>query len=402
MNNTALRQLEDGRVEIDLEYLVPDTVLAWPTFDENGEMVHNAYQPFSRVDIDRLRGQGKKYLYYTRQKRINRESPVVDLTGYLDQEIYQGPRTIQLATQKHAVGVMQQIVRKIGDGREADYGELKQTVDMIFHDIHSNADEVINLLDIQNYDDYTYTHSINVGVVGMVLAKRMKLEEQLVSEVGLAGFLHDLGKLRIPQEIINKPGPLTDEEFRVMRQHPRHGYEMIKDSPHISDFVRRLVLFHHERADGSGYPLGLNYEKLGDFSFIVAISDFYDALTTERAYKQALTTSDALKMIMKQAIVHFPQKIVQRFMADMKDLVKESNFYDVGMLVLLNTREVGRVVDKDSLLTTRPVLDVLTSRGGDHGKRKTVRVDLNYDGSRSIIKILTEKEIEKLSGTFPD
>lgn len=399
MEEKGFRRLPDGRIEIDVNYIKPGTVLAWPTFDKSNNLVHLAYRPYTEEEIRDLKSSGSSFIYYTHQENV-RAQYEKDLQSYLEHEVYKGPRTISLETQRKAVSAMQEIVQMIMAGRQLDFSDAKDIVEYVLNDIHTSKAEIINLLDVQKYDDYTYTHSLNVGTIAMVLAKRMNLSPQIMFNVGMAGFLHDIGKIKIPAEILNKPAALTPEEYNLIKEHPRYGYEMVKKSPNVNESVQRLILFHHERADGSGYPLGLTYEKLGNITFIIAIADFYDALTTDRSYKKALPTHEALKIIMKQSVTHFPEKVVQRFMVDMKDLLKESNFYEVGMYVLLNTREVARVVEKDHVYTTRPVLEILKNSRGEVNK-KPVRVDLNYDGSRNIIKILEDDDTKNFSILFP-
>ena len=308
----AFERLGDGRIQIDVKYMKPGTVLAWPTFDKNNEMLHLAYRPYTKEIISQLLTEGQRYIYYTKQESA-RTQYEQDLKAYLAKEVYQGPRTISIESQRKAVSAMQEIVGFIQAGQIADFSDAKNIVEYVLNDIHSSNAGVINLLDIQNYDDYTYTHSLNVGTIAMVLAKRMGLSDKIMFNVGLAGFLHDIGKLRIAPEIINKPERLTDAEFEEIKQHPKYGYEMVKDSDYVNDSVKRLILFHHEHADGTGYPLGLNYEKLGNITFLIAIADFYDALTTERSYKRALTPAEAMKYIMKESVNHFPPEIVPTF-----------------------------------------------------------------------------------------
>ncbi len=391
-------KLSDGRIRIDSTFLKPGTVLAWPVFTEKDEMLHMAYRPFTDSNLAELIKTGNRYIYYSRQEssKVQYEK---DLQSYLDNEVYTGPRTIELETQKKAVSAMNEIVQFIKNGQQLDLNEAKGIVEYVLEDVHTSKSNVVNLLDIRKFDDYTYTHSINVGTIAIILAKRMKLSDEMMFNVGLAGFLHDIGKLKIPNSVINKPGKLTEEEFELMKKHPRYGYEMVKNSSAINDIVKRLILFHHERADGKGYPLGVNYEKIGNLPFIIAIADFFDALTTARAYKRAFSSSEALKMIMQQSISHFPSKVVQRFMADMKDMLKESWFYEIGMFVLINTNEIARVVAKDNKLTTRPTVEILVNSKGELNV-KPVRVNLNYDGTRTILKILDENEVGNISNFF--
>lgn len=398
MKEKGIRRLKNGSVEIEVRFLKPGTILAWPTFDKNNEMVFPSYRPFTKEDIDTLLKNGNNFLYYTQQANVRLQYEK-DLKSYLDKEVYKGPRTIAVETQKRAVSAMKEIVQFIKAGKVSDFLDAKNIVEYVLNDIHTSKSELVNLLDIQDFDDYTYTHSLNVGVISMVLAKRMKLSDELMFKIGMGGFLHDIGKLKVPNEVLNKPTKLTEEEFEEIKRHPRYGYEMVRNSSNISDTVQKLILLHHEWADGTGYPLHLTHEKLGNLVFIISIADFYDALTTARPYKRALSAPEALRIVMQHSISHFPEKIVRRFMMDMKDILKESCFFEIGMYVLLNTKEVARVIEKDTITTNRPVVEILKNSRGKINI-KPVRVDLNYDGSRSIIKIYKPEEIENLHILF--
>ncbi len=138
---------------------------------------------------------------------------------------------------------------------------------------------------LRGSDDYTYQHSVNVGILAGIIGRWLKVDEERLQILVLAGMLHDIGKAQIPLEILNKPGKLTPEEFEIMKKHTVLGYDMLKQIKGVPDEVVQSCLQHHERIDGSGYPFGLTAERIHDFSKIIAVADTYDAVTTDRVYQ---------------------------------------------------------------------------------------------------------------------
>ncbi|MDH4127247.1 MAG: HD-GYP domain-containing protein [Spirochaetota bacterium] len=377
----------DDHVEVIVKHLKPGIVLASSTYDKNGNLVHPAYTPFTQNDIESLISSGIDKIFYTKfKKKLNTHSGQT-LNEYLDNQIYKGPRTITIESQKNAVSVMEKIVNKIKNDNEFDVHDARLLVENIMNDLNNSDEQVINLLDIQAFDDYTYTHSLNVGVIGMVFARKLKLHDDMVKKIGLGGFLHDVGKVKIPFEIINKDGKLTSDEYDIIKQHVTIGYKLIKNKTQVDDSVKQMILFHHEKLDGSGYPLGLKNNQIEDYIAIITIADYYDALTTERSYKKAFTPRETLHLIMKKSGIYFKSDIAHKFANEMFILFKESNFYTVGSYVLLNTNEIARVISKDYEFTSRPCIEILRTQAGKT-LSKPLFVDLNLDGSRNIIKVV--------------
>ncbi len=170
------------------------------------------------------------------------------------------------------------------------------------------------LLRITRHDRYTYDHSVNVGIFGTVLARqRYGDDAELLRTLAGAYFLHDLGKCRIPTEILNKPGRLDPDEREVIQQHPWLGFEILMETDQVSEEAAIAILQHHERADGSGYPHGLPEEAIHDFAKVVAIADVFDALTTHRPYRQALSTFRALTIIRDEMGADFSPEFFREF-----------------------------------------------------------------------------------------
>lgn len=204
-------------------------------------------------------------------------------------------------------------------------------------------------------DEYTFKHSVDVAAMAMIIAKKYGLSDREIYEIGVAGLLHDIGKSKIPPEILNKPGRLTDDEFAIMKQHSLIGYKILKDKADISEAVRLGVLQHHEKINGSGYPMGVASGKISIYARILAVADIYDALVTERPYKKGFSKRDAVEMIMSMtAELDFDA---------MKSFLGSVILYPVNSTVELSNGETARVVENDPDCILRPkVVGLRTGR----------------------------------------
>ncbi len=185
------------------------------------------------------------------------------------------------------------------------------TMDYVLED----EDAITNLIRLTSYDFTTYTHSVNVGVFGIGLAKAVisDTSKHDMKKIAAALFLHDLGKSQIPREILTKHGQLTKEEWKVMKQHPLLGYKLLQDSEQLTPELKAVVLQHHERNNGSGYPLALKGDKIHLYSKICMIADVFEALTARRPYKRSQKAFDALKIMQKQMVQDFDPQLFQKF-----------------------------------------------------------------------------------------
>jgi HD-GYP domain-containing protein (c-di-GMP phosphodiesterase class II) len=199
---------------------------------------------------------------------------------------------------------------KAGNIREAKKG-IANIVDLIVSDDATSK----NLLSITSHDFYTYTHSVNVGVLSVLLSKVLFKDSYAhdMHELGSGFFLHDIGKVRIDPDILNKPAKLTDEEMNEVRKHPFLGYKTLLQTKQLSEECRIIVMHHHEREDGTGYPNHLKGKDIHVYGRICSIADVYDALTSERPYKHGLPPFDALKLMKEQMLNHFGQDLFDKF-----------------------------------------------------------------------------------------
>jgi HD-GYP domain-containing protein (c-di-GMP phosphodiesterase class II) len=193
---------------------------------------------------------------------------------------------------------------------EAKVG-ISEIVDLIISDDATAS----ALLEITSYDYYTYTHSVNVGVFSVLLAKSLyrNSDAHNMHELGAGFFLHDIGKVRIDPAIINKPGKLTDQEMNIMRSHPYQGHLILSETNQLTEECKVIVMQHHERQDGTGYPRRMKGEDIHPYGRICCIADVYDAITAERSYKKGMNTFNALKLMKEQLMNHFSREIFEAF-----------------------------------------------------------------------------------------
>ncbi len=251
---------------------------------------------------------------------------------------------------------------------DTDSANLASTTASITNDLLNAIDQnnaiAIDITELKTSDEYTFKHSVDVATIAMILAKQQGLSKQEIFEIGVSGLLHDVGKTKVPLEILNKPGRLDEEEFAIMRQHSVFGYRMVKDKPDFSPGVAMGVLQHHEKINGSGYPMGVNENQITPYAKILSVADIYDALITERPYKQAFSQRDAVEMIM--SMTH------ELDMKAMKSFLESMILYPVGCIVELSNGEKAKVVRNSPHYILRP-----TVVGVQSGKVYNLGEDLN-------------------------
>ena len=220
-------------------------------------------------------------------------------------------------------------------GSQVDMAKSENLVESIIDSVARNADAMVSLSKLRAFDEYTFTHCINVSVLAVALGKHLKLKRRALQFLGVAGLFHDVGKALIPPEILNKPGKLTDEEFAVMQGHPAKGYDFLKRQISNQDILRG-VSEHHEKYNGNGYPKGLAARDIAPLARLIAVADVYDALTSERVYKKGMLPNKALKIMYGMREQDFFPDMVEQF-------IKCLGIYPVGSLVKLTSGEYGVV-----------------------------------------------------------
>lgn len=229
------------------------------------------------------------------------------------------------------------ILHNFASGKKISHQEIIQTSDFILTKSESPFGVLKCINELKKADEYTYTHSFSVAIYGMLTAKWLGLSAEQIQHVITAGILHDLGKARIPSNILNKKGKLLPDEFNCMKKHTIIGYNMSKNVTGLRHDIRQAILMHHEREDGKGYPFGVKGNKIHLYTKIISISDVYDAMTSDRVYKKKITPFDTFREFQRVGLGHFDTKIMITFLSNI------ANYY-LGAKVMMNTGQIGEVV----------------------------------------------------------
>lgn len=219
---------------------------------------------------------------------------------------------------------------------------------------------------IRDYDDLTFAHSINVSMICNIIGRWLHYSQEDIDALTLAGLLHDIGKLIIPHEIITKPDRLTPQEYSIIKTHPLHGYNIVKDK-NIDERVKLAVLEHHERCDGSGYPNGKKDAEIHDFSKIVAIADVYDAMTSNRVYRKGICPFDVIEQFEKDGFLKYDMKFLQPFLNGVVQTYMNNS-------VQLNNGKIGKIIMLNNQSLSRPVIQV-ENQFIDTSKEKSVHIE---------------------------
>lgn len=277
-------------------------------------------------------------------------------------------------TQVMAFKVVSNVVNSVRAGQAIDSGASKKVANELVNEIIQAPDAIVNLVDIKSFDDYTFTHNINVATLSILIGQVMKISKDDLQELGTGALLHDVGKLKVSLAILNKDGKLTDAEFAEMKRHPAYGYEILCKSSDISERSRMVALQHHEKFQGGGYPKFLKGRDISMFARIAAIADVYDALTTDRPYRVAMSPYDAIKIIMSGVDTQFDPEILQHF-------IKRFSLYPNGSLVKLSDGSIGMVLKINQSAVLRPTIKIL--RNAD-GKVTKGRVELDLMSEKTL------------------
>lgn len=274
---------------------------------------------------------------------------------YLEDDISAGIEpedVIKEETRNEAVSLVKKTMTNYQFSPTLDVTEVKLVVNQILDELLNIDDILYNLSEIKSVDDYTFEHSVNVCILSLITGIALGFSIQRLRELGVGAMMHDIGKLCVPREILKKPSQLTVEEFEEIKKHTVLGYEILKKSNQVNLVSSYIAFGHHERFDGSGYPLQLKGDNIQICARIVAIADVYDALTSDRVYRKKLKPNEVYEYITTLGVNHFDPTVIESF-------VKYVSIYPVGTGVLLNTKERGIVVRDNRVAPTRPVVRII-------------------------------------------
>jgi putative nucleotidyltransferase with HDIG domain len=253
------------------------------------------------------------------------------------------------ASYTEAILGVKQVLRELSSGGKLNYHKITQLSELVYGRVNDSVNVIKYLNNIRDKNEDTYTHCVNVAFYSMLIAKWLTLPKEKIEEVIQAGLLHDIGKVEIPDEILNKPGKLLEFELEIMQRHSLIGYYCLKNITEISQPIKEAVLSHHERVDGSGYPYGLKGDEIDLYAKIIAIADVYDAMTQDRVYKKGVNPFVALEMFQTVGIGTFDVHVLNVFLKNIA-----VNF--TGLKVIMENGEHGEIVYVPPYEITKPII----------------------------------------------
>lgn len=251
-------------------------------------------------------------------------------------------------------------------GKKLMVKEIGNEVDKVMPEIMNNTTIVNQLKQMDREDNYTYKHSVNVCMLSMMLGKWLGIKENQLKELGVAAFLHDVGKLDVPEEILNKPGRLDGREMMLMRKHTVYAHDALSKNLHVNNRILKGIAHHHEKIDGSGYPYGLKGNKINLYSRIISVVDIFDAMTSERVYKDKVSPFKVAEILHNESYSTLDPKVTLTFLTNL------SQFY-MRNIVKLSNGEQGEIVYVPRTDPTRPIVRI-GGRFVDLVKEKSLHV----------------------------
>jgi putative nucleotidyltransferase with HDIG domain len=328
----------------------PGTILARSIYNDKGQVLLNEGVALKEGIIKRLADMGIPYIYI---KDVNTE----DI--YYKEVIPRKLKTEAIHSIEktfHKINLNEALPSSIAI-EEASRG-LTELVRDLSTQIKNNHDLLSILSDVYTYDNYIFTHSFNVTLYSLAIGRELGLTEKELEILGLGAILHDVGKMKIPSEILFKTGKLTDEEFEAIKKHPQDGFDILRNVQTISLLVAHCAYQHHERINGSGYPRRIKGDDIHPFAKILAVADVFDAVTSDRVYRGAMLPHNGLEILFAGAGNLFEEDIVKAFR-------RAVAIYPVGVTVELSDGRKGVVSKQNTQMSDRPVVRILEENGND-------------------------------------
>lgn len=269
-----------------------------------------------------------------------------------------GEALVPAAIYRDALKAVRDTMREVDNGRIPSGDWINGVVESMVSVTMEEPTTLLGLAMIKDYDNYTFSHSVNVGILSLTLGAFLGLGKEALHEINTAGLLHDIGKTRIDKTILNSPGKLSDTEFKEMKRHAEEGSEIVKKMKNIPSAVAEAVLGHHIKHDRTGYPEWAREMSFGLYTEIVSVADCYDAITTLRTYQRPTLPKEAMEIMHRLAGSSLNEELVQKFEAMMGQ-------YPVGSLVRLDTNEIALILKPHPMECPEPSVKILIGAGGE-------------------------------------
>ena len=330
-----------------IEHLKAGDMLAKPVYDDKCQLLLSKDAILTESYIKRLEQSNIQCVYVEDEL-----SHGIEFESVVSDEL----KIRSVNTIKHVFKSLSE--RKSSMYTVKDLDAIKDVIDALMDEIFSHRNTLYCMTELMGTDMYTYHHSAEVAILSMLVARSMGLNNAFIHKIGVGALLHDIGKMKIPGELLNKTGMLTEEETELLRTHPQLGYNMLKESANISPISRQIVLLHHEKLNGVGYPLGLKNQDIPVHVRVVTMCDIFNATTSNRSYKNRLNADMALEILRVETVYELDREIYHH-------LLKVANIYPAGTLVELSDGRLAIVVKENHEAQTRPVLQIVKNNVRD-------------------------------------
>ncbi len=336
------------------------------------------FEPVPEADAD----GADPLVEMTETMLAQQEQSGVAVPGLLRSEEYAQARQVH----QESLKLVGDIMARVRDGRELDFDAIELAADEIVDSIFRNENEMTCLTQIRQKDAYLLEHSLNVGVLVGLFGRFLHWDRSTIRHATVGGILHDVGKILVPEEVLNKPGRLEADEWAEMQRHVVYGYETLRQYPDINPIILSICRQHHERIDGTGYPRQLKGDAIDKYGRAAAICDVYDAITADRVYHKGMPPTVAMKRLVEWSDNHLDRAMVYQFIRCM-------SIYPVGSLVELDSGDAGLVVASNRVRQSRPVVRCFYSVA-EQQQRRVEDVDLDrVDAGVRIVRAMDPKEL---------
>ncbi|HAS73243.1 MAG TPA: hypothetical protein DCS67_03770 [Clostridiales bacterium UBA8960] len=327
-----------------LEYVESGDIIGKPVYDDKCQLLLAKNVVLSQNYIERLKKANIQCVYIEDDL-----SEGIEFNNVISDEL-----------KIRSISAVKSVFKDMSENKGHSYQiksieSIKSVVEEIMRVIYDNPSTLYCMAELMGTDMYTYNHSAEVAVLSMLVAKSMKLNETFIQKIGIGAMLHDIGKMSIPGEVLNKVEPLSEAEMKLVKAHVQYGYDMLKENDFISPLSRQIVLLHHEKLNGVGYPYGLAGDQIPIHVRIVTLCDIFNAISSNRAYKGRLNADEALEILRTEAVYELDRDIYYH-------MLKVVNIYPPGTVVELTNGEIGIVIKENHEAQTRPVVQVIRDR----------------------------------------
>lgn len=346
-------------IKLKTKFLQKNMVLANDIYTEKDGILLSSGMKLKETYIDKLLELGISEVYI----RIpNTEDIVID-------------DVIKTENRQKAQGIIKETMNRVCSKQDLKMQEIWVVVEQIINDLMNKDNILVNLSLIKCVDEYTFSHSINVCIYALIVGISKGYEKDKLMELGVGAILHDIGKMFVDPNILNKPSRLNEEEYEHIKSHAKLGYDLVMKNKDISEASAQIILTHHERFDGGGYPLKIAGSKIQEYSRIVAICDVFDALTSDRVYRNKELPHKAVEYLISMGHHQFDYNLVKEFISHIP-------CYPIGTLIKLSNEEVAVVYKIYEEYPNRPIVKCI-----EKGKSTKI-LDLLHNPSVEIIGVL--------------